>query len=186
MFNEEIEFTKSLNYLPNLISLKILWARLISFENFPNTPNLRLLNLRDRKIDDKPIKNFKWMSHLSQEALKSLLILQVDGGAIRHLQDLPDLPNLKTLDISSNEINDVKLLKPLLKKTPLLENLELRYNPLDTLEGIPVFQLLEYLNLRGTNISHLYPLHDFPRLIKINLCGPPLNLHDTPLKSIIG
>ena len=90
---------------------------------------------------------------LTDEKLKNVYVLEVDGKGIRDLTGLEKCKNLAQLKLSHNEIADVKPLKDLTN----LQSLDLSKNKISDVAPLAGLTKLQYLELSDNQISKVDP-----------------------------
>ncbi|GAB3240416.1 leucine-rich repeat domain-containing protein [Kineosporia babensis] len=108
----------------------------------------------------------------SQRKLDSVFSLSCNGdqstsGRIRSLAGLEHLPNLGTLDVSTNELNDVIGLD----QVPGLTSLKLTNNRVRDLTPLATLTELRELGASNNRIADLTPLHNLKDLSAVGLSG---------------
>lgn len=124
---------------------------------------------------------------LTEDKLKNVYVLEVDGKKIRTLAGLEKCNNLAQLKLSHNEISDLKPLKDLgnlqsldlsnnkiVDVTPLggllkLQYLELSNNQIVKVDGLKTLTALSSLYLSGNKIEDIKPLAGLTRLSSLYL-----------------
>ncbi|XP_052198851.1 receptor-like protein 9a isoform X2 [Diospyros lotus] len=175
--NSRINNSKILECIGEISSLKSLYlvgnslgnsVHLTSFEKLHKLTNLEVLDLSYNEINNSKILEF--IGEIS--SLKSLYLIGSLGSSfhLRSFEKLHKLTNLEDLDLSSNEINNSKILK-FIGEIPSLKSLYLYGNKLTNLNQESKLANLEVLNLAGNSITNIIwsSLMGFPSLKILDL-----------------
>ncbi|MBN3294552.1 LRGUK protein, partial [Polypterus senegalus] len=120
--------------------------------------------------------------------------LDISYNKIKDLSCVSSMPYLIELDASHNEITEVfgftppKNLKRAnlittisnLEKVPILQNVDLSFNNIQSMSGLENHDLLECINLESNQVSEVNEaahLQDLPLLRKLNLQNNPIQEH---------
>lgn len=150
-----------------------------SFENLPELPFLKSLNLNDNHIADLgPFPSFPMLEHLELKKneiksihgnfdLPSLRCVHLETNQIKTLENLRLFPNAVDIHLSQNDISSIGSNNQL----DSLNHLNLYTNRLSSLENLDVFPNLISLHLGWNRWTDLKNLSAFPKLIKLDLSG---------------
>ncbi len=142
----------------NLVSLKLMWARVSDLSPLARFPKLTTLALHRNRVSDECLA--------SLAALPELSSLDLSCNPIRCMGSLPELPTLKQLDLSAAPKTllyypptpDQYPLLSMIPKLPALEILSLAHHPLRDVSPLTALPSLRELNLYGTEITDLSSL----------------------------
>ncbi|KAL7239567.1 hypothetical protein ACSBR2_005461 [Camellia fascicularis] len=149
-FNNNI--LPSLGVLSSLKTLSLLYNRLtasIDIGEFRNMNNLEELDLSDNSIED--VKGFERLSVLGK-----LELLRLDKNLFNNsiLASLGVLSSLKTLSLSQNRLNGSIVIGEFHNMSNL-EQLDLSHNDIDNIKGLKSLSKLKMLNLRWNELKGL-------------------------------
>ena len=149
---------ENLKYITSLKTLYLDGNILSDIEDLKYLTNLTALSLaRTNTSNIEPLKN-----------LSNLFVLYLNNNKIEndqliHLKDL----NLKTLELSSNKITDIEVLKYITSLTTLYIN----NNQISDIESLGYLTSLNYLEMNSNKISDISPLANLTSLDNLSLNG---------------
>ncbi|MDB9836150.1 leucine-rich repeat domain-containing protein, partial [Flavobacteriaceae bacterium] len=149
----------------------------LSDNNFENLPQglENLMDLRGLILDGNPLKEINNLGKLALLEELSLKDCKLDETVF--MDDLSSLDVLKQLDLSDNKL---KSLPSGLTKLSNLEILTLDRNPLEKINDVDKFTLLEELSLKDCTLDETVFTNDLSSLVNLK----QLDLSDNKLKSL--